>query len=61
MTFTDTEVEETFVVLEGRATVEHVGTSYELGPGSVCAFAAGAETTWIVHETLLKVYVIEAS
>ena len=55
---TDTEVEETFVVLEGRATIEHDGESYELRPGSVCVFAAGAETKWTVHETLLKVYVI---
>jgi uncharacterized cupin superfamily protein len=55
---TDTEVEETFVVLEGRATIECDGESYDLGPGSVCVFEAGAETTWTVHETLLKVYLI---
>ena len=42
---TDTEVEETFVVLSGRATLEHGGEIYELGPGSVCTFQAGAETT----------------
>ena len=56
---TDTEVEETFVVLDGRATIECDGKSFELGPGSVCVFEAGAETRWTVHETLLKVYVIE--
>lgn len=59
--FTDTEAEETFVVLEGRATVEHEGAAHELVPGSVCVFTAGTETTWTVHETLLKVYVIEAA
>ena len=57
---TDTEVEETFVVLSGRATLEHEGETYELGPGSVCVFQAGAETTWRVTETLLKAYVIRA-
>lgn len=56
--FTDVEVEETFVVLAGRATIEHEGSVYELGPGSVCVFGEGAETTWTVTETLLKAYVI---
>ena len=58
---TDTEAEETFVVLEGRATIECGGESFELGPGSVCVFEAGAETTWTIHETLLKVYVLPDS
>lgn len=58
---TDTEVEETFVVLEGRATIECDGKRHELRPGSVCVFEAGAETTWTVHETLLKAYVIPAA
>ena len=58
--FTDVEVEETFVVLSGHATIEHEGRVYDLGPGSVCVFEAGAETTWRVTETLLKVYVIRA-
>ena len=57
---TDTEVEETFVVLSGRATIEHAGETYELGPGSVCTFQAGTETVWRVSETLLKAYVIRA-
>ena len=55
---TDVEVEETFVVLDGRATIECEGEIHELRPGSVCVFAAGAETKWTVTETLLKVYVI---
>ena len=30
----------------------------EVGPGDVCVLAAGTATTWTVHETLRKVYVI---
>ncbi len=56
--FTDVEVEETFVVLDGRATIEHEGSVYELGPGSICVFAEGAQTRWTVTETILKAYVI---
>ncbi len=52
--FTDVEASETFVVLEGRATIAFEGGEIEVGPGDVCALAAGAETVWTVHETLLK-------
>ncbi len=56
---TDVEADETFVVLEGRATIEAEGQEpVEVGPGDVCVLAAGARTTWTVHETLRKVYVI---
>jgi uncharacterized protein len=54
---TDTEADETFVVVSGRATIEHAGESCEVGPGDVCVLPAGAETRWTVHETLKKVYV----
>ena len=55
--FSDVEVDETFVVLEGRATVEFAdGHRIELGRGDVCVLAAGAETVWTVHETILKGY-----
>lgn len=57
-TVTDVEVDETFVVLSGRATIEHAGTSHEVGPGDVCVLPAGAETRWTIHETLTKVFVI---
>ncbi|MFF4414929.1 cupin domain-containing protein [Streptosporangium sp. NPDC001559] len=56
-TVTDVENDEIFVVLAGRATLEvENGTSIELAPGSVCLLSAGTKTTWIVHETLRKVY-----
>ncbi len=59
--FRDTEVDETFVVLEGRATVEfESGEVIELAPGMVCTLPAGAETVWTVHETLLKGYRLAA-
>lgn len=55
---TDTEVDETFVVISGRATIEHDGDSHDVGPGDVCVLPAGAETKWTVHEDLTKVYVL---
>ena len=55
---TDVEVDETFVVLSGRATIEHDGETHDVGPGDVCVLPAGAETRWTVHEDLTKVYVL---
>ncbi|MFN8149832.1 MAG: cupin domain-containing protein [Solirubrobacterales bacterium] len=56
---TDVEADETFVVLEGRATIEAEGEEpVDVGPGDVCVLAAGTRTTWTVHEPLRKVYVI---
>jgi uncharacterized cupin superfamily protein len=57
-TVTDVEVDETFVVLSGRASIEHAGRTHEVGPGDVCVLPAGAKTKWTVHETLTKVYVL---
>jgi uncharacterized cupin superfamily protein len=56
--FSDVEVDETFVVLEGRATIEFAGGRVNLGPGDVCVLAAGTRTVWTVHETLLKGYAL---
>ena len=54
---TDTEADEIFVVLSGRATVEFDnGTVLEVGPGDVAVLTEGAQTRWTVHETLRKVY-----
>ena len=56
---TDVEADEIFVVLSGRATVEVAdGPTLELAPGDVGLLPAGARTTWTVHETLRKVYVV---
>jgi uncharacterized cupin superfamily protein len=57
----DVEADETFVVIEGRATIEFEGGRVEVGPGDVCALAAGTETIWTIHETLLKGYALRAS
>ncbi len=56
---TDTEAEELFVVLTGRAEIEFLDTGKKLivGPGDVCVLPAGASTRWTVFETLRKVYV----
>jgi uncharacterized cupin superfamily protein len=57
-TVTDVEADETFLVLSGRATIEHEGTGHEVGPGDVYILPAGAETRWTVHETITKVFVV---
>jgi uncharacterized cupin superfamily protein len=61
----DTEVDEVFVVLAGRATVEfeHVPgrpeglPAVELAPGSFVRLSAGMRTVWTVRETLRKVWI----
>ena len=56
---TDVEVDEMFVVVSGRATIEFEdGPSIDVGPGDVCVLEEGARTVWTVHETLRKVYQI---
>ncbi|MEP9363052.1 cupin domain-containing protein [Nocardioides sp. CN2-186] len=54
----DTEVDEVFVVLAGRGTVEFEdGEVVTLAPGVAVRLSAGERTTWTVTETLRKVYV----
>lgn len=56
---TDVESDEVFVVLRGRATIEVAdGPTLEVGPGDIGLLPAGVRTTWTVHETLRKVYVV---
>jgi uncharacterized cupin superfamily protein len=58
-TVTDTEQDELFVVIEGRATIVVAdGPTLEVGPGDVCVLERGARTTWTVHEALRKVFQI---
>ena len=58
-TATDVEVDEVFVVLAGSATVsfDDDGEQVELAPGSVVRLRAGERTTWVVRETIRKIYV----
>ncbi|MET3987054.1 cupin domain-containing protein [Streptomyces sp. PvR034] len=54
---TDTEANELFVVVSGRATIEiEGGGRLEVGPGTACVLREGDKTTWTVHETLRKAY-----
>ncbi|MFI1527291.1 cupin domain-containing protein [Streptomyces griseus] len=54
---TDTEANELFVVVSGRATVEvEGGATLEIVPGDACVLREGDRTTWTVHETLRKAY-----
>lgn len=53
----DTESDELFVVLSGRATIEvEDGPTLEVGPGDVGLLHAGDRTTWTVHEDLRKIF-----
>jgi uncharacterized cupin superfamily protein len=57
---TDTEANEMFVVISGRATIEvEGGDTIEVGPGDACVLEEGAQTVWTIHETLRKAYVIQ--
>jgi uncharacterized cupin superfamily protein len=54
---TDTEANELFVVVSGRATIAVAGgDTFDVGPGDACVLREGDETTWTVHETLRKAY-----
>ncbi|MFI8100002.1 cupin domain-containing protein [Streptomyces sp. NPDC086023] len=54
---TDTEANELFVVISGRATVEvEGGDTLEVRPGTAAVLREGDRTTWTVHETLRKAY-----
>jgi uncharacterized cupin superfamily protein len=56
----DTEVDEVFLVIAGRATVEFVEPALppiELRPGSVVRLDAGMRTVWTVTETLRKLFI----
>ena len=58
-TATDVEVDEVFVVLSGAGTVsfDDDGEQVDLAPGSVVRLRAGERTTWVVRETIRKIYV----
>jgi uncharacterized cupin superfamily protein len=58
-TVTDTEANEMFVVVSGRATIAvEGGETFEVGPGDLGVLREGERTTWTVHETLRKAYQI---
>ena len=58
-TATDTEEDEVFVVISGRARVafEDGTEPLDLSPGVIGRLAAGSRTRWTVTETLRKVYI----
>lgn len=57
-TAADTEVDELFVVLSGRGTVEFEdGSTIDLAPGVVVRLRSGDTTRWEITEALRKVYV----
>ena len=56
---TDVEVDEVFVVLQGRGRVWFEdGSAIDLAPGVVGLLHAGDRTTWEIDEPLRKVWVM---
>ncbi len=46
-------------ILSGTATItEADGSSFEVGPGSLFVTPAGWEGTWLIHNTLRKMWVV---
>ncbi|WP_223622528.1 cupin domain-containing protein [Microbacterium sp. EST19A] len=59
-TASDTEADEVFVVLSGRASIAFDDPDLpdlEVGAGSVVRLADGQRTVWTVSETLRKIYI----
>ncbi len=60
----DVELDEVFVVLTGRATVqveatpEREASEFTIAAGDFVRLYAGMRTVWVIHETLRKVYFI---
>lgn len=60
-TVTDTEVEESFLVITGRGSIEFEdGSTVQLEPGVTHRFEGGEKTKWTVEETILKAFWITA-
>ncbi|AEV83278.1 hypothetical protein ACWT_2256 [Actinoplanes sp. SE50] len=53
----DTEAEEAFLVLSGRATIATGGETYEVKPGDLVRLTAGTPTVWRVTEPIRKLYI----
>jgi uncharacterized cupin superfamily protein len=57
-TVTDVEVDEVCFILSGTGMVIFEdGAEIALQPGSTIRLHAGDNTTWVVHETLRKIYI----
>lgn len=57
-TVRDTEVDELFVVLSGRARIDfESGETVDLSPGVCVRLREGERTTWTVTETLRKIWI----
>lgn len=55
---TDVEADEVFLVLAGAGTVSFSdGSKIDLSPGVLVRLHEGDETTWVIEQTLRKLYV----
>jgi uncharacterized cupin superfamily protein len=50
---------ETMLMVAGRATVNHDGGNHDLAPGTLWTTPRNWTSTWAVHQTVRKLYVID--
>jgi uncharacterized protein len=53
------EENEAMLMVAGRATITYDGGNYDLSPGTLWTTPAGWQSTWEVHQTVRKMYVID--
>lgn len=51
--------DESMLMVSGRATVDHDGGTFDLSPGTLWTTPKGWASTWHVHQTVRKLYVID--
>lgn len=60
-TFDWEHVDETMVVVSGRATIASDGEEFEVAVGDIAFFPAGTKTQWTIHETIRKAFHLHAA
>ncbi len=58
-TATTGEYDEAMCMVSGRVTVDHDGASFDIAPGTLWTTPRNWPSTWTVHQTVRKLYVID--
>jgi uncharacterized protein len=56
---TNTEFDEMMCMVSGRVSVVHDMSTYDIAPGTLWATPRNWASTWTIHETVRKLYVID--
>jgi uncharacterized protein len=56
---TNTDFDEMMCMVSGRVTVQHDLGTYDIAPGTLWATPRNWASTWTIHETVRKLYVID--